>query len=53
MTQELRCPVCGGWLDEDDPVYVYEDGTPAGCAGCIHLEYGWQRARGAGQEDES
>ena len=44
MELELRCEVCGAWLDEDDVLYVTEDGAVAGCAACIHEEYGWQRA---------
>lgn len=54
MEEDLRCPLCGAWLDEDDVLYVREDGTAAGCGSCIHEEYGWQRAPRAakGEEDE-
>ena len=51
METELRCRVCGAWLEEDDTVYVREDGTPVGCGACIHEEYGWQRGLQKGGEE--
>ncbi len=53
METELRCPVCGAWLDEDDVLYTREDGTVAGCIVCIHEEYGWQRVGRAAQGEGS
>lgn len=50
--KELRCPICGAWLDEDDVVYVEESGRVLGCQNCIHEEYGWQQA-GRSQSDFS
>lgn len=51
MEMELRCRVCGAWLEEDDILYVSEDGTPVGCGACIHEEYGWQRSALKGGEE--
>ena len=51
METQLRCPVCGAWLDEDDILYIREDGRTAGCMECIHEEYGWQRAAEGGEND--
>ena len=51
MNDQLRCPVCGAWLEEDDVLYIREDGRTAGCMECIHEEYGWQRAAEGGETD--
>ncbi len=49
METQLRCPACGSWLEEDDVLYVREDGSTAGCMECLHEEYGWQRAAERGE----
>ena len=50
---ELQCPCCGEWLEEDDAVYVREDGVPVGCSCCLHEEYAWQWAGEGGEEDDT